>query len=207
MPSRSAAAASRSCSRRSSLRVSGKARVKSRARSSTSIGLSFQYGGGRIGAPEGGDAVGCGTTDRVGAAADDVSDIGMAQPGQVVVGDGLFLLRRQSRDGIGEVAIKAGGWTIRGARGHGVGGLGDRYGAAGGRAGEVDGFAVGDGDQPRLDVGVGRKVRVGLHRGQERLRPRVVSVCRAEYGPADPQYGSPVLRDDRLKWLLARHVP
>src|SRR5580704_6251505 len=135
MPSRSAAAASRSCSRRRSPGAPSKARVRSRARSSAFIRLSFRFSGARIGTPEGGDAVGCGAADRVGAAADDVGDIGIRQPGQVVVGDGLFLLGRQSRDGIGEVAVKAGDGTIYGVGGRLVRGIGDGYGAAGSRAG------------------------------------------------------------------------
>ena len=71
---------------------------------------------------------------------------------------------------------------------------------------DVDGFAVGDRDQPRLDVASGGQVWVGLHRGQECLRPRIVSVYRAEDGPADAQHGCPVRGDDGLEWLLVCHT-
>jgi hypothetical protein len=121
-----------------------------------------------------------------------------------VVGDGLFLLRGQSRDGLGEVAVEA--RTVRVRRCRVVRGLGDGYGPASRRPGDVDGLAVGDRDQPRLDVRSFQQVRVGLHRGQERLRPRVLGVRQAEYGAADPQHGCPMLYDDRLKRLLSCHA-
>ena len=47
------------------------------------------------------------------------------------------------------------------------------------------------------------QVRVGPQGGQERLRPGVVGVGRPEDGPADPQHGRAVHRDDRLERLLA----
>ena len=34
----------------------------------------------------------------------------------------------------------------------------------------------------------------------------VLRVCRAVLGPADPEHGGPVLRDNRLKRLLSRHA-
>src|SRR5712692_3977503 len=79
-------------------------------------------------------------------------------------------------------------------------------GTASPAAGDVDGLAVGDGHEPRFDVGVGRKIGVGLHRGQEGFRPGVVGIRGAQDGPADAQYGASVRGDDGLERLLARHV-
>jgi hypothetical protein len=122
--------------------------------------------GAWVGTPEGGDAVGGGSSRGVGAAADDGGDFGVGQSGQVVVGDGLFLLGGQ----LGECLGQFGGGVRLGVAGGGRRGircLGDGDRAAGGRAGDVDGLAVGDGHEPRFDVGVGRKIGIGLHRGQE----------------------------------------
>ncbi len=51
-------------------------------------GSSFQCRGAWVGTPEGGDAIGGGSSRGVGAAADDGGDVGVGQPGEVVVGDG-----------------------------------------------------------------------------------------------------------------------
>jgi hypothetical protein len=71
---------------------------------SVSIGSSVQGWGAWIGTPEGGDAIGGGPSRGVGAAADDGGDVGVGQPGEVVVGDGLFLLGGQLGDCLGEFA-------------------------------------------------------------------------------------------------------
>lgn len=61
---------------------------------------------------------------------------------------------------------------------------------------------MGDGDQPRLDIGADWQVWVGLHRGQERLRPGVAGADGPQYGPADAQHGRSVGGDGRRKRLL-----
>ena len=94
--------------------------------------------------------------------------------------------------------------------GRGVGGIGNRDGPPGGCAGDVDGLAVRDRHQPRLDVGVGRQLRVGLHGGQERIRPGVIGVGVADYRPNDAQHGGAVRCDQSLKrrldLLIGLHV-
>jgi len=92
------------------------------------------------------------------------------------------------------------------AGGRVLGYVGDRDGAARGCAGGVDRLAVRDRYQPGLDVGVPGKLRVGAQRGQERLLPGVVGVCRAEQRPADPQDHRAVRGDDGLEGLLGAHV-
>ena len=63
-------------------------------------------GDGGVTAPQAGDAIGGGPAGRVGAAADNGGDIGVGQPGQVVIGDGLLLLRRQGAEGASQVAVE-----------------------------------------------------------------------------------------------------
>lgn len=107
--------------------------------------------------------------------------------------------RRRDRQRAGEIAVEL---EIATGCGRLVRCLGDGNRAAAPRAGDIDGFAVGDRDQPCLDVGVGGQVRIGLHGGQERLRPGVVGVGACEYRPEDTQHGCPVRRDDRLERLF-----
>ena len=119
-----------------------------------------------------------------------------------MVGDGLVLFGREPRERVGEVEVA----VVGGRCGRGVGEFGGQYRAARRGAGDVDGLAVGNRDQPRLDVVSGGQVWVGLHRGQECLRPRIVSVYRPEDGPADAQHGCPMRGDDGLEWLLVCHT-
>src|SRR5262249_19984520 len=70
---------------------------------------------------------------RVRAAADDGGDVGVGQPGQVVIGDGLFLFGGQPGDGPGEIAVEPAARTIRGGRRRVVRRLGGPDGAAGRR--------------------------------------------------------------------------
>src|SRR5215472_8582500 len=116
MPSCCAAAASRARSRPRSPGAPGKARVSSPLSSFpfTGLLLSFSFRWRRVAAPERGDAIGGGAAGRVRAAADDGGDVGVGQPGQVVVGDGLLLLGGQPGDGPGEVAVEAVTRTLRG---------------------------------------------------------------------------------------------
>jgi hypothetical protein len=157
-----------------------------------------------VGTAEGGDAIGGGSSRGVGAAAEDGGDFGVGQPGEIVVGDSLFLLGGQ----LGQCLGQFGGvrLAVAGERGRcGIWCLGDGDRTARGRAGNVDGLAVGDGHEPRFDVGVGRKIGVGLHRGQEGFRPGVVGIRGAKDGPADAQHGASVREDDSLERLLACH--
>ena len=103
---RSAAAASRSCSRRRSSGVpaEGPGQVAGQVIRVHRALLSLRRR--PVGAPEGGDAVGGGTAGGVGAAAEDGGDLGVGQPGQVVVGDGLPLLGRQAGERLGEVVVR-----------------------------------------------------------------------------------------------------
>ena len=64
---------------------------------------------------------------------------------------------------------------------------------------DVDRLAVRDRHQPRLDVGVGRQIRIGAERGQERLRPGVLGLGRADDGSADAQHRRAVPGHDRLE--------
>src|SRR5437879_10291745 len=97
-----AVAASRSCSRLRRSGSPGKARVRSRDRLSVFTGSSFQCRGAWVGTPEGGDAIGGGSSRGVGAAAKDGGYFGVGQPGEVVVGDGLFLLAGQLGECLGQ---------------------------------------------------------------------------------------------------------
>src|SRR5262249_28609629 len=116
MPSCCAAAASRARSRPRSPGAPGKARVSSPLRSFpfTGLLLAFLFRRRRMAAPERGDAIGGGAAGRIRAAADDGGDVGVGQPGQVVVGDGLFLFGGQPGDGPSEIAVEAIARTIRG---------------------------------------------------------------------------------------------
>src|SRR5438445_13858727 len=110
-----AVAASRSCSRLRRSGSPGKARVRSRDRLSVFTGSSFQCRGAWVATPEDGDAIGGGSSRGVGAAAADGGDFGVGQPGEVVVGDGLFLLGGQ----LGECPGQSGGGVRHGVAGGG----------------------------------------------------------------------------------------
>ena len=95
-----------------------------------------------VGAPEVGDAVGAGASGSVGAAADDRGDLGVRQPSEVVVGNDLFLLVGQTREGIGQVRVCVGDST--GSRFRNVM---DRQRSARRGATEVDRLSMRDGDE------------------------------------------------------------
>jgi len=84
-----------------------------------------------------------------------------------------------------------------GALGQSLGG----YGATRAGASDVDGAAMSDRDEPRLDVGVGGQIGVGAQRRQERLGPGVLGVDGADDGAADPQHRRAVLGHHVLERL------
>ena len=132
------------------------------------------------------------------------ADLGVGEVGEVAVDDGAPLLRRQRREGavqlrVGRLrALVAGRPASRGAR---------PAGPAPGPPGAdlVDRLVVGDRHQPAPDVAVRPQVGVGPQGGQERLRPGVVGVDRAEQGAADPHHHRAVLGHDRFE-RLHRHT-
>src|SRR5690606_34457961 len=110
-----------------------------------------------VAATQGLQAVCGGAAGGVGAVAEDGGDLGEGQAGEVVVGDRPTLLVGERRDRVPHVGRLLTGLDAAGAAvGQPVGG--DRAPRAG--AQEVDRLAVGDGDQPRLEVRVGVEVGV-----------------------------------------------
>ncbi len=78
---------------------------------------AFRCGDARIGASKVGDAVGGGAPGGRRAAAEDDSDLGVREPGDVVVGHRLALLVGQRRQGGGEIGIGVTGGRIIALRG------------------------------------------------------------------------------------------
>ncbi len=64
----------------------------------------------RIGAPQGGDAVGGRAAGGGRAAVEKRGDLGVGQPGQVVIGDRLTLLGGQGGDRFGEFEVVSSAW-------------------------------------------------------------------------------------------------
>ena len=173
------------------------------------LGRPRMSGVAPIGAAQRGDAVSSGAPGRIGSAADDGGylGVGQARPGSgrrppVCLAGSRWRASVRSSSRLG--SRPAAGDPVTG--GADSGGCADRDRPAGDGADDVDRLAVRDGHQPGLDVGVGRQVRVGPHRGQERLRPGVVGVGRPEDGPAYPQHGRAVPGDHRVERRLGCHA-
>ena len=149
------------------------------------------------------DAIGSGPACRIGRAAEDLCDLGVRQPGDVVIRHRLALLLRQCPDRLPQVTVAVSRHAERGRR---LGYVPDRHGLPLAGPEHVDGLAVRDRDQPCLGIRVIRQIWVGAHRRQERLRPRVLGIVDAEDHPAHPQHGPSVLLYDLLERLLHPHA-
>ena len=153
---------------------------------------------GAVGGTDSLDAIRRGPPRRGLVVAEELGDLGVRQAGEVVVRHRLPLLARQRLQRVPQLGVP--GTSVRlHAAGRGFGQLVHRDGAAGAGAVLVDRLAFGDRDQPRLDVAARPELGIGAHRGEERLRPGVVSILRAEHGPADSQDGRPVRGHDLLE--------
>jgi len=119
-----------------------------------------------------------------------------------VVRHRLALLRRKLPDGVEHFPVTV-ARDAESGRPHGQFIDGNRPAVPG--ADDVDGFAVGDGDEPRLDVGAGRKLGVGLQGGEKSLGPAVFRVVNAENRAAHAQDRGSVLPDEQLERLLGLH--
>ena len=69
----------------------------------------------------------------------------------------------------------------------------------------VDGFAVGDGDQPGLHVRVGGQLWISPQRREERLRPGFVGVRPSQHGSTDPEHGRAVIGHNFFERSLHDH--
>ena len=131
-----------------------------------------------------------------------VGDLGVRQAGEVVVGDRSVAVCRAAvrvhRPGPSSLS-PAGLEAVSGRSSTGV------ARRASGR-GRVNRLAMGDGDQPRLDVGVGRQIRVGPECRQKCLRPRVLRVRRPDDSPADTQHGRRMCGDDAFERSFRIHT-
>src|SRR6202034_2036372 len=82
------------------------------ARSTVVIG-GLRFGVVRVGAPQGGDAVGGSPSGGDGAAVQQRGDLGVGQSGQVVVGHRLALFGGQRGNRFGQVMVRSVGVILR----------------------------------------------------------------------------------------------
>jgi len=150
---------------------------------------------------EDGDTVGRCPLDRGGGAAGDLGDLGVGQAGEVVVGDCLFLFVRQTIQRLEEIVIVVLLWFGRWFRNVISGQCLMCSGADDG-----DRLVVGDGHQPGFNIGIARKVRKSLQRGQKGLRPSIVSIDGTDDCAAYPQHCLAVLGDHCLEGLFDSHT-
>ena len=137
-------------------------------------------------------------------AVEEHADLGVGEVGQVAVGDGVTLLRRQPVHGRAQIPVETGpvevGPVETGAIAGSVERILDREWRAIPRPDLVDRLAVGDCDEPGAHVTVGAQVGVGAQGRDERLRPGVLGGgIGAEHSTAHAHHHRPVLVDDRLE--------
>src|ERR1700720_1452879 len=106
---------------------------------------------GRVGTPQRCDAVGGRAAGGGGTAVEQRGDLGVGQPRQVVIGDRLALFGGQRGNRFGQLEVTFVGVIVR----RPVRCVRDRYRPPRRGPDDVDCLAVGDRNQPRLEVGIG----------------------------------------------------
>ena len=129
----------------------------------------------------------------------------MRQASDVVVRDSLALLVWQCGNGAPEVLVTG---TRNAQLRLPIRKFSHRDGVALARANHVDRLAVGDGNQPGLNIRPVIERWVRRQRSQKCFGPGVLRIVLAEHRPAYPQHGETVVGDDLLERLLhsAVHV-